>query len=98
MLDEAKKKGIKIDFKKLSSILGIPVVGTIAKKKKTLINLKNIIYDVCLKKIVPTPHIVKYLPIIEDSISLLSCEYPTIPYPLNRWVSLKLLSNDKKNN
>ena len=96
LLDEAKKKGIKIDLKKLSSILGIPVVGTIAKKKKTLINLKNIIYDVCSKKIVPTPHLVKYLPIIEDSISLLSCEYPTIPFPLNRWISLKLLSNDKK--
>lgn len=96
LLDEAKKKGIKIDLNKLSSLLGIPVVGTIAKKKKTLINLKNIIYDVCLKKIVPTPNIVKYLPIIEDSISLLSCEYPTIPFPLNRWISLKLLSNDTK--
>ena len=96
LLDEAKKKGIKIDLNNLSSLLGIPVVGTIAKKKKTLINLKNIIYDVCLKKIVPTPNIVKYLPIIEDSISLLSCEYPTIPFPLNRWISLKLLSNDTK--
>ena len=96
LLDEAKKKGIKIDLNKLSSLLGIPVVGTIAKKKKTLINLKNIIYDVCLKKIVPTPNIVKYLPIIEDSISLLSCEYPTIPFPLNRWISLKLLSNETK--
>ena len=96
LLDEAKKKGIKIDLNKLSSLLGIPVVGTIAKKKKTLINLKNIIYDVCLKKVVPTPNIVKYLPIIEDSISLLSCEYPTIPFPLNRWISLKLLSNDTK--
>ena len=96
LLDEAKKKGIKIDLNKLSSLLGIPVVGTIDKKKKTLINLKNIIYDVCLKKIVPTPNIVKYLPIIEDSISLLSCEYPTIPFPLNRWISLKLLSNETK--
>ena len=36
LLDEAKKKKIKIDFKKLSEILGIPVVGTTAKKKKTL--------------------------------------------------------------
>lgn len=96
LLDEAKKKGIKIDLNKLSSLLGIPVVGTIAKKKKTLINLKNSIYDVCLKKIVPTPNLVKYLPIIEDSISLLSCEYPSIPFPLNRWISLKLLLNDKE--
>ena len=37
LLDEAKSKGINIDLDKLSSLLGCPVVGTIAKKKKTLI-------------------------------------------------------------
>ena len=37
LLDEAKKKGISIDLKKLSELLGVPVVGTIGKKKKTLI-------------------------------------------------------------
>ena len=36
LLDEAKKKKIKIDLKKLSDLLGIPVVGTIARNKKTL--------------------------------------------------------------
>ena len=36
LLDEAKSKGINIDLDKLSSLLGCPVVGTIAKKKKTL--------------------------------------------------------------
>ena len=41
LLDEAKKKGIKIDLNKLSELLGVPVVGTIAKKKKTL----NILLD-----------------------------------------------------
>ena len=39
LLDEAKKKKIKIDLKKLEEELGIPVVGTIARKKKTLNNL-----------------------------------------------------------
>ena len=34
LLDEAKKKKIKINIKKLSELLGIPVVGTTAKKKK----------------------------------------------------------------
>ena len=41
LLDEAKKKKIKINIKKLSELLGIPVVGTTAKKRKTLENLKN---------------------------------------------------------
>lgn len=40
LLDEAKKKNIKIDLKLLSEKLGVPVVGTIATKKKTLDDLK----------------------------------------------------------
>ena len=36
LLDEAKKKGIKIDLVKLQELLKCPVVGTIATKKKTL--------------------------------------------------------------
>lgn len=41
LLDEAKKKGIDIDLDKLSEILGVPVVGTVATKKKTLEVLKE---------------------------------------------------------
>lgn len=47
LLDEAKKKGISIDLKELSKLLGIPVVGTIARKKKTLRNLQDTILQVC---------------------------------------------------
>ena len=41
LLDEAKKKNIEIDLERLSELLGVPVVGTIATKKKTLENLKK---------------------------------------------------------
>ena len=34
LLDEAKRKNISIDLKLLSERLGVPVVGTIARKKK----------------------------------------------------------------
>ena len=40
LLDEAKKKYIKIDLELLSEKLGVPIVGTIATKKKTLEELK----------------------------------------------------------
>ena len=43
LLDEAKKKGIHIDLKELEKRLGVPVVGTIARKKKTLDNLMETI-------------------------------------------------------
>ena len=55
LLDEAKKKGISIDLKELSHLLGIPVVGTIARKKKTLQALQNTILQVCNGSIVCTP-------------------------------------------
>ena len=56
LLDEAKKKGISINLSKLSNLLGVPVVGTIARKKKTLNNLISTISDVCNKKISPSPN------------------------------------------
>ena len=55
LLDEAKKKGVSVDLNKLSKLLGVPVVGTIARKKKTLNNLINTIADVCNKEIEPKP-------------------------------------------
>ena len=51
LLDEAKKKKIKINLKLLSEILGVPVVGTTARNKKTLIHLLDTIYKVCTGEI-----------------------------------------------
>ena len=45
LLDEAKKKGIKIDLNKLATELNVPVIGTIAKKRKTL----DILLDYIIK-------------------------------------------------
>ena len=50
LLDEAEKKGIHIDLNLLSLKLGIPVVGTIARKPKTLKTLLQTINDVCIRK------------------------------------------------
>lgn len=51
LLDEAQKKKIKINLKLLSEILGVPVVGTTARNKKTLIHLLDTIYKVCTGEI-----------------------------------------------
>lgn len=98
LLDEAKKKHIKIDLKLLSDLLGVPVVGTIARKKKTLNNLLDTIYKVCNKTIVPSPKKVHYLPIIENKIELVNSklkEFFNLPSVLYRWISLKLLDSEK---
>lgn len=56
LLDEAKKKGIQINLEKLSKLLGVPVVGTIARKKKTLQNLMATTQKVCTNAISPAPN------------------------------------------
>ncbi len=98
LLDEAKKKHIKIDLNLLSELLGVPVVGTIARKKKSLNNLLDTIYKVCNKDIIPKPKKVRYLPIIENKIDLLNSklkELFNISPNLHRWISLKLLDDEQ---
>ena len=68
LLDEAKKKKIKIDLKKLENLLGVPVVGTVARDKQTLENLKNTIYKVCEGEIKPYTKTVRYEQEIEENL------------------------------
>ncbi len=46
LLDEAEKKGIKVDIDKLKEILGIPVVGITARDGKGLDELFNIVEEI----------------------------------------------------
>lgn len=97
LLDEAKKKGIKIDLKKLEKILGIPVVGTIARKKKTLNKLLETIDTLASKKTIVSPNIANYSPDIENAINLLLAEVnkiKEIPDSLKRFVCIKLLDGE----
>ena len=99
LLDEAKKKKIKIDLDKLSKELGVPVVGTIARKKKTLNNLLDTIMQVCEERIIPKPKSVTYTDEVENAISLISeklKDYKVIPARLLRWISLKVLDGEEE--
>ncbi len=98
LLDEAKKKGISIDLDLLSSYLGVPVVGTTARKPKTLHKLLDMIYRVCSGEIKPAPKQIIYSPIIEDSITKVSQDlssYYSSSY-LSRWICLKLIDGERK--
>ena len=99
LLDEAKKKKIKIDLKKLSDLLGIPVVGTIARNKKTLDSLMDTVYKVCNKKILPMPKKISYSHFVEKEISVLQksiIEEYEIDSILARWISIKLIDCEEK--
>lgn len=86
LLDEAKKKGIHIDFKELEKRLGVPVVGTIARKKKTLNELIEKVEKVCTGEITTEPKNIKYQPFIEQSVDCIENKIA------------KMLKNDKEIN
>lgn len=100
LLDEAEKKGIKIDLEELSNLLGVPVVGTIARKKKTLKNLISTIDKVATKEIIPKANNVKYIPVIEDAVDIIEkVVYDKLENNdknLARWITLKLIDGDEK--
>ncbi|MCL2860050.1 MAG: ferrous iron transport protein B [Oscillospiraceae bacterium] len=98
LLDEAKKKGIHIDLELLSKRLGVPVVGTCARKRKTLNNLLDVIYDVCVEKIEVSPITIKYSELIENSINLIVPSIKKLNIKnvhIHRWIALKLIDGDK---
>lgn len=100
LLDEAKKKGIDINLEKLSSELGVPVVGTIARKKKTLKCLMQSIYDVCSSNKEKKFFKIKYETIIEDAIQMLEKDVEDVlknsSFNNYRWITLKLLEGNRK--
>ncbi len=55
LLDEAEKRGIRVDPDTLSRKLGIPVVGTVAGQGKGLGQLMAAVEDTCGKKRTPLP-------------------------------------------
>lgn len=96
LLDEAKKKKITIDLKKLEEELGVPVVGTIARKKKTLNRLMEKINQVASDEIKPLPKKIIYEKTIEESIIDLEKVVPSKNKYLRRWIALKLLDKEEK--
>ncbi|MGM9978484.1 MAG: ferrous iron transport protein B [Clostridium sp.] len=85
LMDEAKRKGIKINLKKLSQLLGVKVVGTSANTEEGIEQLKEEIY----KNINQETISIRYNECIERAISL-------IEEKINiRWLSLKLLEEDE---
>lgn len=97
LLDEAKKKNIKINLQCLSKKLGVPVVGTVARKEKSLSSLMNEL-DLLMDDTKQTGTLqVAYTKSIEDAIAIVE---PIIKEKVgnkinSRWLSLKLLDYDK---
>lgn len=95
LLDEAEKKGIQLDLKELSNRLGVPVVGTSARKGKGLEQLTQTIETCVMNQ--PKPMKVVYTTPIEQAVAKLEpVVSPITQGKINaRWLSLKLLEQDE---
>lgn len=96
LMDEAERKGIKLDLELLSERLGVPVVGTTARRKKSLRLLTDCLERVCSAPEPGEPFSVRYPDAIEDAVALLEplVEKKSAGRLNSRWLSLRLLDQD----
>lgn len=90
LLDEAKKKGICIDLKKLSSLLKIPVVGTNARNKEGLDELLEEVEKISKKNCFQ----VTYPEKIEKAIDMLEPSVKKYEPERSRFWTLQLLMEE----
>lgn len=96
LIDEAKRKKIRIDLVSLSKLLGVPVVGTNARKSKGLVELMDAVYEVS-HHADTTPFKITYDETVEQAVGMIE---PAVKErlgdkPNSRWMALKLLDGDE---
>jgi len=97
LIDEAKRKKISIDTKKLSELLGVPVVPTNARSKKGLKELMEAVYNIAsANNVTLKPITITYDETIEHAAAMLQQRLNELAGgKINcRWVALKLLDGD----
>jgi ferrous iron transport protein B len=92
MMDEAKSKGIEIDSEKLSQILGIEIVPTVATQKKGITKLIT-----SLSRSSNASPLIDYGEKINSALEKIEACLPH-SFPSKRGVSLMLLSGDESLN
>ncbi len=95
LIDEANKKQIRIDTKRLQTLLGVPVVTTAARDKRGLDALMAAVEQVTKSKNAPSAP-VTYDETTENGIKAIEQKLlPICAGKLNpRWAALKVLAND----
>jgi len=94
LMDEAKKKNIKINTLLLEELLDVKVIETCGHDKKSLNNLKEFIYNYRHRK--SNSVIVKYTEEIENKINIISSYLGKYDLTIDkRWLILNILRKDK---
>jgi len=99
LIDEAKRKNIKINVRELSKQLGIPVVATAARNKIGMDELLKYISEVAKGEYICKPRRLKgYSKKIDKTIKILTEKVRSVfpELPNARWVALRLLEGDQE--
>lgn len=96
LLDEARKKKVKIDLALLQKRLGVPVVGTEARRKKGIKELLEKLNSLEQEKYYPIN--IRYQADIENTIAILQKEFQKINSKKisSRWLAIRYLEEDFK--
>jgi ferrous iron transport protein B len=99
LIDEAKRRGLMVDERRLARDLGVPVVPTAARQGEGLDLLLQTISDVATGRTVCKPYRVKTeSPAIRAALGALvekiQAAFPGLPNA--RWVALRLLDGDPR--
>ncbi|MCS7090513.1 MAG: 50S ribosome-binding GTPase [Limisphaera sp.] len=98
LMDEAQRHGLVVDTRQLGRDLGIPVVGTAARRGQGLSELLHAIEDVATRRVQCQPIRLPEPPpalrqAIQDLVQQLHRIYPDLPNA--RWVAMRLLAGDE---
>lgn len=98
LLDEAKKKDIEVNLNKLQDVLGVPVIGTVARKKHNLKKVMQAVENVCTGERINITKEIKYDETVEKAIEKVKIEVDKLTKETNksRWISIKLIDGNKK--
>jgi len=99
LMDEAKRRGLTVNERRLARDLGVPVVPAIARQKEGIPALLKAIHEVATGETVCKPHRIKSgSSAIKNAIDELSAQiesaFPNVPNA--RWVALRLLDGDQR--
>jgi ferrous iron transport protein B len=100
MYDELERKGVKLKYKELGEMLGIPIIPTVAVKGRGIEQLNKKVIEVYEDKDPIVRHIhINYGALIESAIGKIQAEIRVnkdiTTLFSTRYLSIKLLENDK---
>lgn len=98
MFDVAKEKSYKIDVKKLSEQLGVPIVPTVATTKEGMKELKDEILYAAQKRGLVKPKITygkKIEDLIHSIVKIIEKDETLVQKYPPRWLAIKLLEKDE---